>query len=153
MAVTTNQSGGYGFFTNLGIFTMIGLCLLIMLAAIGMVLPPEIDMGAVAAGSTWHVATLDKPIQYGIHAMHHEEVVAIRTCLQNNGPAQVWEDSTESDKRYLVCELEPGKFGMLIIRDAGKFWKEVTGFIRKNGTLEKTVRYLGNRAHRLVINP
>ena len=86
----------------------------------------------------------------GAHAVrrHGAEAVAVRQCMDNSGPALVFRDKHFADKLYLLCQLEPDqdKWGLQIVRKAGRGWQEVTSFIPKNGTLARVVEYVSRSA-------
>ncbi|KAA3645355.1 MAG: hypothetical protein DWQ07_12875 [Chloroflexi bacterium] len=83
----------------------------------------------------------------GRHAVdrHGAEATAIRTCIDNNGPTQIW---MSRDKRtfYQICQLEDGRWGLQAIIKKGQEWFEKTAFVKGDGSWQALMRYLGNIA-------
>lgn len=83
------------------------------------------------------------------HTVKHGDVVAeIHRCLEDNGPAQVWRSRSwrQPDTRFLTCEYEPDRWGLMIVQRVKDGWREVTTFVVKSGRLAELVEYLTARA-------
>lgn len=81
-----------------------------------------------------------------IHALekHGEEAIAVRNCLDQNGPAQIWQ---LNERTYLVCILDDGRFGISIEDAEGN----ITAFIRnKAKTIQDVIRYLERQGAELI---
>ena len=120
-----------------GSFNGLLLLALFALAAIGLV--------AVAGQVT---------VLNGSHAVakHAADAVAIQTCLDNDGPSEVWKSrSPRMGNRYFqVCELPDGRLGFRIVELVRDGWREVTSFVVKDGTRAQLVEYLSAQAVRFA---
>ena len=88
----------------------------------------------------------------GAHTVKHGPVVdAIHRCLENNGPAQVWQSRSwrQPNKQFLTCEYEPGRWGLMIVERVRSGWREVSTFRIKSGRLAELEEYLSAIARRL----
>jgi hypothetical protein len=76
---------------------------------------------------------------------HGDEAERVRQCLNDKGEIQVW-FRPGTDRYIRVCEVEPGMFGIQIVRKDGWIWKEITSFIKnKFHRLDLIERYLSNQ--------
>ena len=72
---------------------------------------------------------------------HGADAEAIRKCLENNGPYQIWR-SFDGDTFYHLCQLEDERWGLqAITKEAGE-WHEKTAFIRGDGSWKALLEYL-----------
>ena len=83
-----------------------------------------------------------QPSQHAVER-HGTDALAIRNCLDSNGPTEVWRHKTEKDKFIEICQLDDGRWGMRIIRKAEEKFYEITCFCRDNPTYNAITRYLG----------
>jgi hypothetical protein len=77
---------------------------------------------------------------------HNAEAIAVRDCLRQSGPFQVWQ---KPDGRFVrLCNLPDGKFGIQICQadyNGEECFHEVTAFIKNKFTkLEQLIKYLEN---------
>jgi Flp pilus assembly pilin Flp len=82
-------------------------------------------------------------VQPNLHAVlrHGDEALAIRRCLENKGPQQVWK-KFGSERFILVCKLDDGRLGIQIVQKVKEKWEEITAFIPENGTPTQVRAYL-----------
>jgi len=78
----------------------------------------------------------------------HPEAKAIRRCLTNKAPLQVWRDKHRKDHFFRLCKLEDGRIGLQVILKRGRRWFEKTAFVVEDGSWEETIHYLSRFAKR-----
>lgn len=78
---------------------------------------------------------------------HGAEAEAVRKCLENKGPYQLWR-SRDSNTFYRLCELDDGRWGLQAILKEGNVWHEKTAFIRGDGSWKALMEYLQRFATR-----
>jgi putative hemolysin len=84
-------------------------------------------------------------LAYSTHAVaqHGSEARAIRKCIEQNGPAQVWRD--REGNFFKLCVLPDQRWGAQIIKrsaeDPSK-WVEKTAYVKGNGTWQTVARWL-----------
>ena len=79
---------------------------------------------------------------------HGADALAVRTCLEQRGPLQVWWNKDKGFK-INVCRLDNGMFGVQVLKKTGKgkniSWQEVTAYIKDYcRTVEDVGRSLAN---------
>ena len=79
-------------------------------------------------------------------AKHGNEALNIRDCLGKNGEFQVWKSLQFDNQFFRICDLGKGKFGLQIVRLENGVWREVTAFIKGDGSWGQLVKYLGRIA-------
>jgi hypothetical protein len=84
-------------------------------------------------------------IAYSSHAVarHGSDARAIRKCIEQNGPAQVWRD--REDNFFKLCVLPDQRWGVQIVKRAsenGAKWVEKTAYVKGNGTWQTIARWL-----------
>ena len=72
---------------------------------------------------------------------HGMDAEAIRKCLNDKGPYQVWKAMGE-DTFYRICQLDDMRWGLQAIVKVGDVWHEKTAFIRSDGTWKALTEYL-----------
>lgn len=93
------------------------------------------------------LALIVMAVAMAFHAIekHGAEAMNVYQCYENNGPSQVWHGG---DRYIFVCELEDGRFGLLIESLDGK---PITAFIRnKARNIGDVVEYLLRRGAHLI---
>jgi hypothetical protein len=78
---------------------------------------------------------------------HGEEAEAIRKCLDNNGPFQIWR-AFDGETFYRLCQLDDERWGLQAIVKEGKTWVEKTAFVRGDGSWKALMNYLQRFATR-----
>jgi len=78
---------------------------------------------------------------------HGTDAEAVRKCLENKGPHQLWR-SNDGITFYRLCELEDGRWGLQAILKDGNIWHEKTAFIRGDGSWKALMEYLQRLATR-----
>jgi hypothetical protein len=77
-------------------------------------------------------------------ARHGSDARAIRKCIEQNGPQQVWRD--REDNFFKLCVLpEDGRIGVQIVKRAAENssrWVEKTAYVKGNGSYETVMRWL-----------
>jgi putative hemolysin len=76
-------------------------------------------------------------------ARHGSDARAIRKCIEQNGPQQVWRD--REDNFFKLCQLPDGRFGVQIVKRAaenGAKWVEKTAYVKGNGSWQTVARWL-----------
>jgi hypothetical protein len=75
---------------------------------------------------------------------HPVDAKLIRKCLNDKkGADEIWRH-TSHEKFYLVCHLPDGRWGFqTIYRDAEGVWREITAFVKGDGSRQVMERYLG----------
>lgn len=121
------------------------LCLVCLLLLIAVLFLAVMSPGLVAAvGSIGPVDLADShgPAKHGISAAE-----TIRKCLDRQGPTLEWLN-IGNGRRARVCEFQPGKWGIQIVKQDGGIWKEVTVFVKEKLTsIEQVMRYLRNTGY------
>jgi hypothetical protein len=85
-------------------------------------------------------------IEYDHALSHGADAIAVRQCLDQNGPFAIWQ---KPDGRFVrLCSMPDGKFGMQICAsdyNGGECFHEITSFIKnKFDKLEQLIKYLQN---------
>jgi hypothetical protein len=79
-----------------------------------------------------YAAAISFSQSHGVLA-HGTDALAVRTCLNQKGPLQVWWNA-EKGYKILVCRLDNGMFGLQVLKKVGKgkniSWSEVTAYIK-----------------------
>lgn len=79
---------------------------------------------------------------------HGTEADQVRQCLNDHGHMQLWShDDWEHKAR--VCEVEPGVFGVQIVKLIAGKWEEITAYIPRQAT-GGIAKYLEEIGYRLV---
>lgn len=78
------------------------------------------------------------------------EVSQIRSCLDKNGPYQVWKSTKDPNQFYFLCELDDGRWGMQAVVKEGEQLIEKTAFIPKDGSWMRVLNYLQRFATRFT---
>lgn len=78
---------------------------------------------------------------------HGADAEAIRKCLDENGPFQVWR-TLDGETFYRLCQLDDGRWGLQAITKEGSTWYEKTAFIRGDGSWKALTDYLQRFATR-----
>jgi len=78
---------------------------------------------------------------------HGADAKAIRECLDNKGPYQLWR-ARDSETFYRLCQLDDGQWGLQAIIKEGGAWHEKTAFIRGDGSWKALMDYLQRFATR-----
>lgn len=131
------------------------LCALALLAGITILLTPTwLDARQAANVMQAALPLGDATVIEYEHAInqHNAEAIAVRECLDQNGPFAIWQ---KPDGRFLrLCNLPDGKFGMQICvsdYNGGDCFHEITSFIKNKFTrLEQLIKYLRNIGARQV---
>lgn len=85
------------------------------------------------------------------HAIERHGISAvsqIRTCLDENGPYQIWKSKIDDKKFFLLCQLDDGRWGMQIVTNGIKQCFENTCFVPKDGSWVRVIEYLRGIATR-----
>ena len=88
----------------------------------------------------------------GAHTVKHgPDVTSIHKCLEDSGPAQVWQSRSwrTPGKHFLLCEDQPGQWGFMIVEKVRSGWREVSTFRVKGGSWSDTFEYLQAIARRV----
>jgi len=80
---------------------------------------------------------------------HGSEAEAIRKCLDNNGPFQIWR-ALDGETFYRLCQLDDEQWGLQAITKEGNTWYEKTAFIRGDGSWKALMEYLQRFATRFT---
>lgn len=78
---------------------------------------------------------------------HGADAEAIRKCLDNKGPQQLWR-ARDGATFYRLCQLDDGRWGLQSIVKEGEVWYEKTAFIRGDGSWKALMDYLQRFATR-----
>jgi hypothetical protein len=83
---------------------------------------------------------------YSAHAVvqHGSEAVAVRKCLDSNGPMMTFKHKSEPIW-YLLCKLNDGRFGIQAVLKSGH---EKTAFIPRDGSFKQVMDYIESFATR-----
>lgn len=73
---------------------------------------------------------------------HGTEALAIKFCIEDNGAAMTWVNKKDPNKQYLCTQLPDGRWGLLIRLRVEDEWRNLTAFVRRDGTLGKLKAYL-----------
>ena len=76
------------------------------------------------------------------------DVSQIRTCLDENGPYQIWKSKIDPKKFFLLCQLDDGRWGMQIVTNQIRQCFENTCFVPKDGSWVRVIEYLRGIATR-----
>jgi len=91
--------------------------------------------------------TVDLSLSHAAERHSISGVEAIRKCLKDNGPMQIW-INPDTGRRAFVCKLPSGQFGIQIIQKVGGEWKEITAFVKdKVSNIGQVMRYLTNTGY------
>ena len=71
---------------------------------------------------------------------HCTDAEAIRKCLNDKGPYQVWK-AIDDNTFYRICQLDDSRWGLQAIIKVGEVWHEKTAFIAKDGTWKALIDY------------
>jgi hypothetical protein len=82
---------------------------------------------------------------------HGWNAVDVRSCLNDQGPLQVWENPFNG-RRANLCQLDEQTFGLqIIIQDGAGTWNEITAFVKNKLTrLDQVMQYLRNGGYQLL---
>ena len=85
-------------------------------------------------------------VTYNDHTVesHPQDGPLVRLSCEK-GPEQVWKGKYEN-KYSLLCQLEDGRWGVMIIQKVKGVWEEMTSFVPKSGIKEAVLRYLDSYA-------
>jgi hypothetical protein len=80
---------------------------------------------------------------YGAHAAdrHGDDALAIRRCLERNGPYQVWYDR-RAGRWFFLCRLPDGRWGTWIAEKISGVFHEVTAYVKRQGTWRQVLEWL-----------
>lgn len=74
-------------------------------------------------------------------AKHGASAETVRQCLDDKGQIRTYD--LDYDKKARICEIEPGMFGIQIIRKYKGKWEEITAYVADQfNTLEQIDAYL-----------
>lgn len=106
---------------------------------------PTILIGLLLIASILFATITIPPRVLNDHAVERHgisTVSQIRTCLDNNGPYQIWKSKIDPDKFFLLCQLEDGRWGLQIITNQIRQCFENTCFVPKDGSWARVIEYL-----------
>ncbi len=93
---------------------------------------------------------------------HGPDAVAIRNCLDHNGPAwheinkqriQYWQSKDDPNTFYQTCLLDDGRWGFQAVIKQNNKWWEKTGFVKGKGTLGELLKYLAQNGRPFTGSP
>lgn len=89
------------------------------------------------------------------HALKHSDAPAIRACLEQNGPSQIWVKKGQLDIKYLLCNLPDGRTCWMIAQTwpskvQGSDFREITSYCPDKGIFEKVIARLEKIAVRIL---
>lgn len=93
------------------------------------------------------LATITVVVQDHAIERHGADARAIRECLDNKGPFQIWR-ARGGETFYRLCQLDDGRWGLQAIVKEGDVWYERTAFIRGDGSWKALMKYLQRFATR-----
>jgi len=81
-------------------------------------------------------------VALGEHAVarHGDDALAIRQCLDRQGPYQLYRDKTGT--YFQLCRLPDGRWGAQLIRKANGAWREVTAYVKGDGSFDTVLKWL-----------
>jgi hypothetical protein len=97
--------------------------------------------GYAALGGSAVAATYDPDHPF---SRHGDDASAVLNCLSSRGAsAQLHNDWT--NRNALVCQLDDGRFGVVIVDEQGRTW---TAFIKnKMRSIDQVMKYLSNAGY------
>lgn len=79
------------------------------------------------------------------HPQNHRE---IQNILRQHPPYQIWKDISDNKKFYLIVQLKSGRWGVQVVEKEEEDLREKTCYVPKDGTWNKLIMYLSQRAVR-----
>lgn len=81
---------------------------------------------------------------------HGRDAADVRECLNRKGSLQEWFNPT-TGRSALLCQLDNGKFGLVVGYKSGDLIREVSAFLKnKFRRLSQVERYLQNAGYQRV---
>lgn len=122
------------------------LCLAALFAVAWWVMPESMERDIARAMQAALPVGKVTVVEYDHALVHGADAIAVRQCLDNNGPFAVWQ---KPDGRFVrLCNLPDGRFGMQICAadyNGEECFHEITSFVKnKFDKLEQLIKYLQN---------